>query len=253
MNTDMLNPKSPEPDALGRGAYSATQALRLLNFSRPGIAPSDRVSRNTVARWLRGYEHGGDADVTTNKGYSPPLWQLDYFNQDDDLIEVSFRDLIELRFVKAFRDIGLSLIAIRECYQRAAEEVHDARPFSTRRFRTDGKTIFLEITEGMKEGKLVDLRRRQNVFKTIVEPSLRDLEFEASTVARWFPLGIGKRAVVIDPSRSFGRPIVRVGVPTEVLVDAVKVEGSIEAVAALYDVPKGDVRSAIDFERRLAA
>jgi uncharacterized protein (DUF433 family) len=252
MNTDMLNPKSPEPDALGRGAYSATQALRLLNFSRPGIAPSDRVSRNTVARWLRGYEHGGDADVTT-KGYSPPLWQPDYFNQDDDLIEVSFRDLIELRFVKAFRDIGLSLIAIRECYQRAAEEVHDARPFSTRRFRTDGKTIFLEITEGMKEGKLVDLRRRQNVFKTIVEPSLRDLEFEASTVARWFPLGIGKRAVIIDPSRSFGRPIVRVGVPTEVLVDAVKVEGSIEAVAALYDVPKGDVRSAIDFERRLAA
>jgi uncharacterized protein (DUF433 family) len=248
----MLNPKSPEPDALGRGAYSATQALRLLNFSRPGIARSDRVSRNTVARWLRGYEHSGNADVTTNKGYSPPLWQPDYAN-DDDLLEISFRDLIELRFVKAFRDIGLSLIAIRECYQRAAEEVHDARPFSTRRFRTDGKTIFLEITEGMKEGKLVDLRRRQNVFKTIVEPSLRDLEFEASTVARWFPLGIDKRTVIIDPARSFGRPIVGGGVPTEVLVDALEVEGSIEVVAALYDVPKGDVRSAIDFERRLAA
>jgi uncharacterized protein (DUF433 family) len=247
----MLNPKSPEPDALGRGVYSATEGLRLLNFSRPGMAPSDRVSRNTVARWLRGYEHGGDADQT-NKAHSPPLWQPDFVN-DDDLIEISFRDLIELRFVKAFRDIGLSLNTIRECYQRAAEEVHDARPFSTQRFRTDGKTIFLEITEGVKEGKLVDLRRRQNVFKTIVEPSLRDLEFETSTVARWFPLGINKRTVVIDPARSFGQPIVSVGVPTETLANAMKVEGSIEAVAALYDVPKGDVRSAIDFERRLAA
>jgi len=247
---DMLNPKSPEPDALGRGVYSATEGLRLLNFSRPGAAPSDRVSRNTVARWLRGYEHGGDADQSAR--HSPPLWKPDYIN-DDDVLEISFRDLIELRFVKAFRDLGLSLIAIRECYQRAAEEVHDARPFSTQRFRTDGKTIFLDITEGVTEGKLIDLRRRQNVFKTIVEPSLRDLEFEASTVARWFPLGINKRAVLIDPARSFGQPIVSVGVPTEILASAVKVEGSIEAVAALYDVPKGDIRSAVDFERRLAA
>ena len=251
---DMLNPKSPEPDALGRGVYSAKEGLRLLNFSRPGTTPSDRVSRSTVVRWLRGYEHGGDTDLAkTRKSFSPPLWRPDYDVADSDLIEISFRDLIELRFVKAFRDIGLSLIAIRDCYQRAAEEVRDERPFSTQRFRTDGKTIFLEITEGVKEGKLIDLRRRQNVFKTIVEPSLRDLEFEASTVARWFPLGIKQKAVVIDPSRSFGQPIVSVGVPTEILANAVKVEGSVEAVAALYDVPKGDVRSAIDFERRLAA
>ncbi|MGX1353013.1 uncharacterized protein (DUF433 family)/DNA-binding transcriptional MerR regulator [Bradyrhizobium elkanii] len=252
MNTDMLNPKSPEPDGLGRGVYSGTEALRLLNFARPGTAPSDRVSRSTVARWLKGYEHGPVEGEGKNKGYSPPLWRPDYAN-DDDLLEISFRDLIELRFVKSFRDIGLSLRTIRECYQRASEEVHDERPFSTKRFRTDGKTIFLEITEGVKEGKLVDLRRRQNVFKAIVEPSLRDLEFEASTVARWFPLGIDRRAVVIDPARSFGQPIVSVGVPTEVLATAVQTEGSIEAVAALYDVPKGDVRFALDFERRLAA
>jgi uncharacterized protein (DUF433 family) len=247
----MLNPKSQEPDALGRGVYSAGEGLRLLNFSRPGIAHTDPVSRTTIARWLRGYEHG-EAERPANKGRSPPLWQPDYLN-DDDLIEISFRDLIELRFVKAFRDIGLSLTTIRECYQRAAQKVDNDRPFSTQRFRTDGKTIFLEITEGLTEGKLVDLRRRQNVFKTIVEPSLRDLEFEAEMVARWFPFGINKRSIIIDPMRSFGQPIVGAGVPTKTLANALKVEGSIEVVAALYDVPKGDVRSAVDFERRLAA
>jgi hypothetical protein len=106
-----------EPDALSRGAYSATEGLRLLNFSRSGAA-ARQVSRSTVSRWLRGYDFGSEGE-----GHSEPLWQPDYQN-DDNLIELSFRDLIELRFVKAFRDIGLALPVIRECYQRAAEEVH---------------------------------------------------------------------------------------------------------------------------------
>jgi uncharacterized protein (DUF433 family) len=243
----MRKPESKEPDALSRGAYSATEGLRLLNFSR-GSAPVRHVSRSTVARWLRGYDFGTDDDG----GHSEPLWRPDYSN-DDDLIELSFRDLIELRFVKAFRDIGLALPTIRECYQRAADEVHDERPFSTQKFRTDGKTIFLEITEGIQEAKLVDLRRRQNVFRTIVEPSLKDLEFDASAVARWFPLGTARKTVVVDPARAFGRPIAASGIPTEVLSRAVAVEGSIAKVVRLYDVTSAEVKSAMTFERKLAA
>src|SRR5438045_1339863 len=166
-----------EPDALGRGAYSASEGLRLLNFSR-GTGQVRHVSRSTVARWLQGYDFGPDTE-----GHSEPLWRPDYLNENDQ-IELSFRDLIELRFVKAFRDIGLALPTIRECYERAADEVRDERPFSTQEFRTDGKTIFLEITQGIQEASLVDLRRRQNVFRTIVEPSLKDLEFDASAAAR---------------------------------------------------------------------
>src|SRR4051812_1594279 len=106
----MPRDSSSEPDALGRGAYSAVESLRLLNFSRPGLPPARRVSRNTVSRWLRGYSHGED-------GHSDPLWKPDYHN-DDDQIELSFRDLIELRFVKAFRDLGIGLTTIRDCYRR---------------------------------------------------------------------------------------------------------------------------------------
>lgn len=236
-----------ELDALGRGAYSAVEGLRLVNFSRPGLPSARRVSRNTVARWLRGYSHGED-----NAHHSEPLWKADYQNEDDQ-IELSFRDLIELRFVKAFRDLGIGLPTIRDCYRRAVEEIQDDRPFSTQRFRTDGKTIFLEITEKDHDGRMIDLKKRQQVFRTMVEPSLRDLEFDASTVSRWYPLGMRQRSVVIDPSRSFGRPIVRHGVPTEVLAGAVKTEGSVEAVVRLYEVPKAEVRSAIEFEARLAA
>ena len=242
----MLKREPVEPDALGRGAYGAAEGLRLLNFSRNN-APVRQLSRNTVARWLRGYDFGTDGER-----HSEPLWHPDYSNEDN-LIEFSFRDLIELRFVKAFRDIGLPLPTIRECYQRAAAEVHDERPFSTQKFRTDGKTIFLEITEGIQEATLIDLRRRQNVFRTIVEPSLKDLEFDASAVARWFPLGITRRSIVVDPDRAFGRPVAASGIPTEVLARAATVEGSLAKVVQLYNVPAAEVRDAVVFEKRLAA
>ncbi len=243
----MLNKLPTEPDALGRGAYGAVESLRLLNFSRPGLPPARRVSRNTVVRWLRGYSYGEDHAYS-----SEPLWRPDYHNEDDQ-VELSFRDLIELRFVKAFRDLGVGLKTIRDCYRRAVDEIDDDRPFSTQRFRTDGKTIFLEITEKDHEGRMIDLKRRQQVFRTIIEPSLRDLEFDASAVARWYPLGLRHRSVVIDPARSFGRPIVQGGVPTEILAEAVKLEESVAAVASLYEVPKSEVLAAVEFEERLAA
>ena len=243
----MLKNVPPEMDALGRGAYSAAESLRLLNFNRPGLPSVRRVSRNTVARWLRGYSHGEEG-----AHHSEPLWEPDYRNEGDQ-IELSFRDLIELRFVKTFRDLGVGLKTIRDCYRRAVDEVHDERPFSTQRFRTDGKTIFLDITEKDHDGRLIDLKKRQQVFRTIIEPSLRDLEFDASVVARWYPLGMRHRSVVIDPARSFGRPIVQRGVPTEILADAIRLEGSMEAVASLYEVPKSEVLAAAEFEQRLAA
>jgi uncharacterized protein (DUF433 family) len=230
-------------DALGRGVYGAAEALRLINFRRRSDVLSRSVSRRTIARWLRGYAHDGRR--------SPPLWQSDYAGADDEAIEVSFRDLIELRFVKAFRDLGLGLPTIRLCFERAVEEVNDARPFSTQRFRTDGKTIFLEITDGVREGELLDLKRRQGVFHRVIAPSLHGLEFDADIVSRWYPAG---KTIVLDPARAFGRPIVaEAGIPTVVISEAVEVEGSAGRVAKLYELPVAAVRDAVMFQQQLAA
>jgi uncharacterized protein (DUF433 family) len=236
-------------DVLGRGVYSGTEALRLINFRRQNETSYGSVSRQTVVRWLHGYDY---QDRSGARHHSNPLWHADY--SDDDAVEVSFRDLIELRFVKAFRDAGLGLQTIRACFERAVEEVKDDRPFSTQRFRTDGKTIFLEITHDVREGELIDLRRRQSLFHRLVAPSLRDLEFGADFVARWFPLGMTRRSIVVDPARAFGRPITKDGsVPAEIVSEAVKIEGSPEKVAKLYGVPLLAVRDAVAFQQQLAA
>jgi len=242
----------PGTVALGLGSYGSTEALRLINYQRADIARATdterrNVTRITVARWLYGYKHRGS--------FSKPLWQPDYTpTEDEPGLEVSFRDLIELRFVKTFRDLHLSLQTIRQCFERAAEMVDDQRPFSTQKFRTDGRTLFFEIIDGIQEGQLVDLKRRQNVFHRMVGPSLLDLEFDAAVLARWFPLGKLHRSVVVDPARAFGRPIVSDGgVPTETITQAVKNEGSAERVARLYELPLAAVRDAIAFQRQLAA
>jgi uncharacterized protein (DUF433 family) len=246
----MEHPVTFRESALGRGVYGVPDALRLINFRRNPEPSGRTVSRQTVMQWLRGYDY---EDRDGEMRHSPPLWRPDYAD-DDDAIEVSFRDLIELRFVKAFRDVGLGLPTIRECLKRAVQEVHDDRPFSTQKFRTDGKTIFLEITHDVHEGELIDLKRRQRVFHRVVAPSLRDLEFDAEVVVRWFPFGISRKSVVVDPARAFGRPIVAEGnVPTEILFTAVKIEGSLEKVAKLYQVPLTSVRDAVTFQQQLAA
>lgn len=148
---------------------------------------------------------------------------------------------------------GLGLKAIRQCLQFARELVGNDHPFSTRRFKTDGKTIFLESTDQFDHVDLPDLKRRQYVIKDVIDRTFRDLDIDDEAVVRWRPLD-GRATIVIDPARSFGQPIAaESGVPTAVLADAVEAEGSVDRVVRLYEVPLPVVRDALRFEQRLHA
>ncbi|MBB4000562.1 uncharacterized protein (DUF433 family) [Aureimonas pseudogalii] len=219
------------------GSYTAVEAARLL-----------RTPALNIRRWMQGYDHG----PKEKRRHSPPLWtpQLAMIN---DHLEIGFRDLVELRFVKAFLAAGVGLVAVRNCLERARECVEDDHPLSTQRFRTDGRSIFLQTFEGSDEPKLIDLRSRQYVFNQVFERSFKDLDIEDDAVVRWRPYK-GKASIVIDPTRSFGQPIAAsFGIPTTVLSDAAKAEGSIARAARLYDVPVAVVRDAVHFEEDLLA
>jgi uncharacterized protein (DUF433 family) len=166
---------------------------------------------------------------------------------------LSFLDLVEVRFVDRFVSAGLSLRVIRLALDRAREVIGHSHPFSTRQFRTDGRSIFIEIADRADEPLVYDLVRNQYVFSRIVAPSFRDLEFEGNEPVRWWPL-TDRRSVVVDPARAFGQPIVfEAGVPTASLAAAVEAEGSIQAVARWYEIDVRAVRDAVEFEQRLAA
>lgn len=222
---------------LGIGYYTVPEAARLL-----------KTSLRNINRWLGGYAFKREGAVTE----MPPLW-TPQLPADDGHIELGFRDLIELRFVLAFRNAGLGLRTIRNCLEFARECVKDERPCSTRRFQTDGRTIFLESLQRSGEYELLDLKKRQYGFKQVIERSFKDLDIENDAVSRWRPFQ-GKNSIVIDPARAFGQPIASgYGVPTVALADAVEAEGSIERVADLYEVPAAVVRDAVKFEEYLIA
>ena len=231
--TDILR----DADLFGVGSYTVQEAARLI-----------RTPAINISRWMKGYSYRRRGEVYT----SPPLWQIQWPTSDDGSIEIGFRDLIELRFVKVFTEAGVGLLAIRNCLNFARELVRDDHPFSTRRFRTDGKTIFLESAKHASDDKeMLDLKRRQHVFGQIIERTFKDLDIEADAVARWRPFN-GKDSIVIDPNRSFGQPIAAdLGVPTIVLAQAVEAEGSQERVARLFEVSLAAVKDAVRFESTL--
>lgn len=226
---------------LGIGYYTTAEAARLL-----------KTSQRNIARWLGGYSYRNAQGEVAN---APPLWrpQLPRF---DEALEIGFHDLIELRFVLAFLGGDVGLNVLRRCLENARAILGVERPLSTRRFRTDGKSIFLESlreTAGDEASSLVDLKTNQLVFKQIVEQTFRDLDLIDDSVVRWRPFH-GKPSIVVDPGRSFGKPLVaEFGVPTSALASVAKAEGSPNRAARLFEVPLSAVNDAIAFERSLIA
>ena len=222
---------------LGIGLYTIPEASRLTQISVPRIR-----------RWLAGYKY----HARGNEYESEPLWtpEVPRFGSK---VELSFRDLMETRFVQLFIEKGVSLQAIRRAIQKARALIGDERPLSTQRFRTDGRSIFLEIEEETNDPTLLDLKKDQLLFHRLVSPSFKDLEFDGDVPVRWWPLTTHK-GIVLDPKRSFGQPIVADwGVPTSALADAYRVSQSFKTVANDYEVPERAVRESLAFEERLAA
>lgn len=223
--------------AIGTGFYTAGDAARLLG-----------IPVRSIRRWLGGYSYKHDAEHVQ----VPPLWKPQ-LQTDDDTLELGFRDLIELRFVKEFISAGLAVQTIRRCLIHAQECVGASHPFSTQRFLTDGRTIFLNSVSPDDQETLLDLRQKQYVLKSVIERTFKDLDIEEGSVTRWRPFK-GKPSIIIDPDLVFGQPTTaHYNIPTITLAQAVKAEGSEKLVSDLYEVPVQVVRDAVAYEEQLAA
>jgi len=226
--------------AIGIGVYTVPEASRLTG-----------VPRARIHRWLRGYEFAHKGERRRSK----PVWRSQ-LEPIDRQVALGFLDLMEIRFVDAFLKTGLSLAKIREAAELATELVGRDHPFSTQKFRTDGRRIFAELEHSERgERTVYDLERRQfGIYDFIVPSLLEGVEFdESGQAARWHPEATAP-LVVIDPQRQFGQPIVDTGgVQTSVLSDAFKAEGSIDAVARWFEIPAEAVEQAVKFELSLAA
>ena len=231
-------PMQPK-NLLGVGVYSFADAARFIG-----------TGSRELRRWMKGY-------TATRQGESheyEPLWLSQLAGTDID--GIGFRDLIELRFVRLFVSAGVPLVLIRRTVGELRERLGREYPFTSTAFKTDGRRIFMEMLNANGDIALVDVVKRQDVMPKVIGPSLREgVELNVDEEAtHWYPLPKSK-AVVFDPERSFGQPILNEsGVPTVAISDAIKAEGGdIKRVARLFEISTAAVRKALAFEQRDAA
>jgi hypothetical protein len=223
---------------LGIGIYSIPEAARI-----------SHVPASYIRRWLWGYKYTVQGKVLR----AGPLWSPQ-LPEIDDARALTFRDLVEVQFVYRFRQLGISLQTIRKTIGLATELLNRTFPLSSVRFKTDGKKVFAEVIEDPAERSHVfDLKTGQYLLSYVLEYLYDALEYsEFDELVRWWPLGKDRR-VIVDPKRSFGRPIVPEGVQTNILVSSFSSEGDMKAVASWFEVSESSVSDALEFERSLKA
>ena len=222
----------------GRGAYPIRVAARLAH-----------LDPQTARRWVEGYEYGYRGE----RRQSAPISYLAKARQAEGGLVLDFEQLLTLLLVKVFKDKGLGLPTIKRAAARAQEVFGTPNPFVTKRFRSDGNSVFIDLEAKGRERELINVLSDQREFREIVEPSLfRDLVFVGDEAGEWWPLG-RDHTVVLAPARQFGAPIIAgKGIRTDVLAQAVAAEGGgdegVKSVADWYDLTPAQVRDAVQFE-----
>ncbi len=227
-------------------------------FPLPVAARLAQIDTRNARRWAEGYDYPYKGETRHSTGVMP--LELPLIQGERDL---TFAEMLTLRLVAAFRTAGLSMRTIRRVSAVAAQHYNTPLPFVSRRFRIDGRKVFVEISKDpvsndepvMPKGerRLIDVLSGQENFAEVVEPSLfQNVDWHADLATRWWPIK-HSGFVLLDPTVMFGAPhIAGSRVPTDALASAVRAEGNsdqaIAAVADWFGVERAAVRSAAYFE-----
>lgn len=218
---------------LGVGLYPVPMAAQLVG-----------AHQNKLRSWISGYK-------TSN---AAPIIHRDLPNINGKLV-LSFLDLVESAFVRHFRAIGYSPQTIRKVAEKLRNRHSVKHPFAMdTRFRADGLQIFEETIDDEGEKRLLNLMNDNFEMPSVVERSLfSQILYIEDLARRWTPIP-SIPEVVVDPTLSFGKPIVLTcGIPTKLLNSDYELYGDIEEVAFEYEISEAEVSSAVEFEKILSS
>jgi uncharacterized protein (DUF433 family) len=230
----------------GIGIYTPRDAAALLH-----------EDVRTVRRWAFGYTRTRPSGPVVY----PPVIRTELPELEGQRA-LTFVELVELLYVRAFHRAGASMRAIEEAARVAARLHGSEHPFALREVYVDPDRVFYgAVRESDGSEALVELRGHgQHAIPLVVRPYLEQLDFDADDVAeRWWPMGRGV-GVVIDPRFSFGAPVLEgTGIRAETLSGSYHAERAqhgdrtIDHVAWMYSVAPQLVETSLAFERWLKA
>lgn len=216
------------------GFYTISEAARLLGMEKP----------QRVSRWLQPTRMGGD-----------PVIVRDYPRIGREH-EVSFLDLIEIRFVEHFRQQNISLQSLRLAAKNARIELGVSHPFATSsvKFQTDRKHVFLETAKQADDKFLLNLMTNQiEIYDVIESLFAKDVEFDLRGFARqWRPAPDVAPNVSVSPVFAFGKPVIsKRHIPTKTIYQSwLANDGCNDVVGDWFQIDDVDVKEAVRFELR---
>lgn len=160
---------------------------------------------------------------------------------------ITFKDLVSLRIVAAMRANGIKPkeIAIAEVELR--KMFGWEYPFTMADLWTAKPDVFIKA-----KGLLLSLSRHMQAamdfFEEYLQP-VHGLTFDLfGSSAAWSP----HQGILLDPAIQYGEPCVSgTRVPTQVVWSFYQAGDSLEELAFLYGLPRGQLEYAIEWEQRL--
>lgn len=223
-----------EADPLLAGFYSQAEVARLLQVASPKLRG-----------WLNGWPNSA----------SGPIIDRDFKGTRT----VSFLDLMELRFVEAFRNQGVSMPTLRAAAARARREWNQPHPFalSKARYLTDRRSVFAQVAQQERDKVTWDMATGQHEMWDVIEATIaKGVEFDPQSdlALRWYPLPSEYPSIAIDPAVAFGKPaLAKERIPTAAILRMWKAEGgSISRVADAYQISLDAAKAAIEYEIQTA-
>jgi len=227
--------------------------LELLETPAYPIAEAARMvglSSGQVKRWLQGYAFTYHTRERPHLRQSkmPPVVPRAKAGSSF----ASFLDVIDLLLVKELLADGISLQHARVAIDEA-KQVLDVQHLGYETFFTLGRTVLLEIGSS----SIMALHTGgQMAFERLVRELGHQIEFDRQTklAIRWYPLHPDRR-VVVDPSVSFGRPVITGRrVTTSSIYDYfVSERRQVKVLCEWMGLKEEEVESAVKLEEALAA
>lgn len=213
-------------DIFGKGVYSFGEAAKLV-----------RLKPSRVREWFAGKK---------------PVFTSDHA-PIGTVHAISFLDLVEVFVAGHLRECGASLLTVRKVHDRLQHDLKTPHPFARKEMLTDGKEIFVRGVDKSGEEEIYEAITKQKAFPKMILPFLKQIDYGAVTVlAQRWRISDG---VVVDPGKSFGRPVLsQSAIPTYLIAAEYRANGSdAEQVADWYKITPQQVIDAVRFESSLAA
>lgn len=204
------------------------------------IADILRLSYERVHRWTNTYWEG-KLGKEYRRTYS---WRIEGSQA------VSFYTLVEFYLMLLLAEAGVPPRKVMQAHLRLGSLYDTPFPFAKREVLENIRTGNKQVYFVLPEGEILSLDGSDQLNLDFIRLFFEKLEFDEEHLAsKFWPLG-KQKAIVIDPDRRFGHPLVAEhNIYPEILNSHVQAGDPIPYVAYVYSLKEQEVRDALEFCR----